>query len=486
MNKIVVISTLLLCGVSVRAQFWKTTAPEKLSPQVNSAAEESMPYFSPDSSILYFTRTFDSRNSGGELDQDIWFTTRDAQGQYTQSVQLKSLNNKFNNAVVGMNKAGDRLYLLNAYDGKKDQEKGLAVSQRNANGTWGNPTKVNIPDLKIDGDFCTFHISKDETVIIIAYKGPNTLGEEDLYVVEKANGAWTSPKHMGNVINTSGFEMSPFLTENKDTLFFSSNGMGGLGDADIFYSVRQGSLTSWSKPVNLGAPFNTEKFDAYFKHSGDLAYWASNREGERADIYMARILTPPVLAISCSKTDVTVFAANDGRASVRVSDGVAPYRYLWSNGGTTETISGLAPGRYEVTVTDDLGRKTSCSVVVIEPAAPVVQAIEEVIYFDLNSSKLNAENLAVLNSLIPKLKENPDMKIFVESHCDIRASIPYNMWLSERRMTATKKYLAENGIDPSRVSGEFLGKSQPKIDCGDSCTEEQHRINRRTVIRVKP
>jgi OmpA-OmpF porin, OOP family len=484
MNKIVIISTLLLCGVSVRAQFWKTTAPEKLSPQVNSMAEESMPYFSPDSSILYFTRTFDSRNSGGELDQDIWYATRSSNGEYTQAVQLKSLNNKFNNAVVGMNQAGDRLYLLNAYDGKKDQEKGLAVSQRNANGTWGKPEKVNIPDLKIDGDFCTFHISKDETIIIISYKGPSTLGEEDLYVVEKVNGAWTSPKHMGSVINSAGFEISPFLTDSKDTLFFSSNGHGGLGDADIFYSVRQGSWTSWSKPVNLGAPFNTEKFDAYFKHSKEFAYWSSNRAGERSDIYMARILTPPALVISCAKTDVSVFAANDGRASVRVSDGVAPYTYLWSNGGTTESISGLTPGTYGVTVTDALGRTTTCSVVVIEPAAPVVQAIEELIYFDLNSSILNTENIAALDKLIPLLKANPDMKVFVESHCDVRASIPYNIWLSERRMKATKKYLADNGIDPSRVSGEFLGKSQPKIDCGDSCTEDQHRINRRTVIRV--
>ena len=486
MKKIIIASTLLLCSVSVNAQFWKTTAPEKLSPQVNSPAEEALPYFSTDSSLLYFTRTFDARNTAGEFDQDIWYSTRNANGEYSQAVQLKSLNNKFNNAVVGINQAGDRLYLLNAYDGKKDQEKGLAVSQRNANGTWGNPTKVNIPDLKIDGDFCSFHITKDETVIIISYKGPNTLGEEDLYVVEKVNGAWTSPKHMGSVINTAGFEMSPFLTDSKDTLFFSSNGHGGLGDADIFYSVRQGNWSSWSKPVNLGAPFNTEKFDAYFKHSGEFAYWASNRDSERSDIYMARILTPPALVIACSKTDVSVFAAKDGRASVRVSDGVAPYTYAWSNGGTTETITGLAPGKYEVTVTDALGRKTSCSVVVIEPAAPVVQAIEEIIYFDLNSSKLNDENIAVLNSLIPQLKANPEMKIFVESHCDVRASIPYNMWLSERRMIATKKYLAENGIDPSRVSGEFLGKSQPKIDCGDSCTEEQHRINRRTVIRVKP
>jgi outer membrane protein OmpA-like peptidoglycan-associated protein len=484
MKQLVFLTVALFCITSSSAQFWKTSEPEKLGPGVNTAAEESMPFFSPDSSLLYFTRTFDKRNAGGEFDQDIWVATRGAGGVYSEAEQLKALNNKFNNAVVGINEAGNRLYLLDAYGGKKDLEKGLAVAQRNPNGSWGKPTRVNIPNLDIDGDFYGFHVTKDEQVIIISYKGPNSAGEEDLYVSEYQNGAWSAPQHMGNVINSAGFEIAPFLSKNKDTLYFSSNGHGGLGDADIFYSVRQGDWSSWSKPTNLGAPFNTEKFDAYFKYSDEFAFWTSNREAERANIYKVRILTPPALAIACSKTDVTMHAAGDGTAKVAVNDGVAPYTYAWSNGGTTTSIAGLAPGEYAVTVTDDLGRTMSCTVNVVEPPAPVVQAIEELIYFDLNSSVLNAENIATLNKLLPELKENPDMKIFVESHCDIRASIPYNKWLSERRMKSTKKYLAENGIDPSRVTGEFLGKSQPKIDCGDNCTEEQHRINRRTVIRA--
>jgi outer membrane protein OmpA-like peptidoglycan-associated protein len=466
------------------AQFWKTSDPEKLGPEVNSIAEESIPFFSSDSSILYFTRTFDKRNIGGEYDQDIWFSIRGANGKYSDSEQLKVLNNKFNNAIVGINTEGNRLYVLDAYGGKKDFVKGLAVSERSANGSWSKPTRVNIPNLDIDGDFYGFHITKDETVLIISYNGPNSLGEEDLYVSEYINGSWSAPQHMGNVINSTGFEIGPFLSVTKDTLFFSSNGHGGMGDADIFYSVKQGGWSNWSKPINLGAPFNTEKFDAYFKYSDDFAFWTSNRDSDKGNIYKARLLTPPDLAISCSKTDVTVYAAGDGKAVVNVLNGVPEYTYLWSNGLTTTSIVALNPGKYDVTVTDDLGRVMNCTVTINEPAAPIVESREELIYFDLNSSYLNSENIATLNKLIPMLKENEALNIFVESHCDIRADLKYNLWLSERRMVSTKKYLQDNGIDPTRVSGKFLGKSQPKIDCGENCTEEQHQINRRTVIRI--
>ena len=46
---------------------------------------------------------------------------------------------------------------------------------------------------------------------------------------------------------------------------------------------------------------------------------------------------------------------NDGTASVAISGGVAPFDIQWSNGGTSASISGLAPGAYSVTVTDANG-----------------------------------------------------------------------------------------------------------------------------------
>lgn len=484
-NFISAIICLVFTVPNLMGQFWKTTPPEKLGPEVNTNAEESTPVLSPQLDILYFTRTFDPENKGGEYDQDIWFADKDGDLNLKKAENLKDLNNKLNNAVCGISNDGNRLYLLEAYEGKKDLVKGLAVSEKNASGKWDKPKKVEIPELTIEGDFYGFFVSPDEKTVIISYQGPNTIGMEDLYVSENKNGSWTKPLHMGNVINSDKFEIAPFLSNSKDTLYFSSNGMGGMGDADIFYSVKGSSWTDWSKPVNLGKPFNSEKFDAFINFSGKSVYWSSNRDAERSSIYRVEILTPPDLEITCSATDATAFNANDGTAEVSIVDGVPEYTYAWSNGSTEPKPLNLSPGTYSVTVTDGLDREANCEVEITEPAEPVVESFEKEIYFDLNSSILNQQNKKMLDEFITQLKDSPSLNIYVESHCDNRANVDYNLWLSERRLKSTKAYLKENGVDPEKVKGDFKGKSEPKVDCGSNCTEEQHRINRRTVLIAK-
>lgn len=357
---------LLLTPLMSNAQFWNFSNPEKLEGTVNTDAEENIPVFSTDSSALYFTRTFDASNKGGLDDQDVWVTYQDDKGGYSNGERVTDVNNKFNNAVLGLSTDGNRMYLLDAYDGKKDQLKGLAVAEKTSNG-WSSPKRVDIPNLDIDGDFYGFHVNEKEDVIILSYAGPGTLGEEDLYVITKTGGSWGAPQHMGSAINSAGFEISPFLSKNQDTLFFSSNGMGGEGDADIFYSIKQGSWTSWSKPTNLGNVINSPKFDAYFIHNGKQAYWSSNRDTELSDIWMLNILKPVELEISCSATAATANGAADGSVSASIASGNSPYTYAWSNGESTANISNLKAGDYTVTVTDAAGKTMETTCTVTEP-----------------------------------------------------------------------------------------------------------------------
>src|SRR5262249_25248606 len=60
-------------------------------------------------------------------------------------------------------------------------------------------------------------------------------------------------------------------------------------------------------------------------------------------------------AVSADSTDVTCNAAKNGTATANALGGVSPYTYNWSNSATTQTISGLAPGTYCVTITDAEG-----------------------------------------------------------------------------------------------------------------------------------
>ncbi|GAA4837488.1 hypothetical protein GCM10023331_23350 [Algivirga pacifica] len=69
------------------------------------------------------------------------------------------------------------------------------------------------------------------------------------------------------------------------------------------------------------------------------------------------IKSPNALSISLQKTDVTCASGNDGTITTIVNGGRAPYSFLWSNGETTQNLSGLTPGFYEVIVIDANGCK---------------------------------------------------------------------------------------------------------------------------------
>jgi len=81
------------------------------------------------------------------------------------------------------------------------------------------------------------------------------------------------------------------------------------------------------------------------------------------------ITDPPVLVLSGTKTDISCFGVDDGSIDVTVSGGEAPYTYAWSNGATTEDVTGLAPGNYTLNITDARGCSTNQAYNIIEPTA---------------------------------------------------------------------------------------------------------------------
>jgi outer membrane protein OmpA-like peptidoglycan-associated protein len=386
---------------------------------------------------------------------------------------------------------------MEAYEGKKDMEKGIAIAEKKGK-KWQKPKKINIPGLKIEGSFYGFHVNEEETVILISHAGPGTLGGEDLYVSFRQNdGSWKDPMNLGPTLNSSSYEVSPFLSPNMDTLYFTSDRPGGFGDGDVYYSIRlDDSWANWSTPINLGPVINTPRFDAFFIRTGNTVYWSSNREGVRADIYTATVVPPviPDLTASTEVIKVSEYGGKDGQIDLTVEGGVGPYTYQWSNGSTDEDITGVPRGEYLVTVTDSRGRTLDVSVFVGEPD-PVLATVEEPgendellaekIYFDLNSSFLNKENRKTLNAVVPRIKELGlgKIKIHVESHCDERDTDYYNMWLSERRMNRTIDFLVSSGIPRDIISGTYKGEREPDVKC-KSCSEEDFTKNRRTYIIV--
>lgn len=278
----------LLCiSFSATAQVLEFGEASRLSSMVNSNDEDVAPLASYDGINLYFSRILSEQNKGGKYSgADVWTSRYDVTSKDwgRSHNKLEAINTPGNNVVIGMNRTGDVLYLMNTSPNKRVN--GLYFS-RLVKSKWLSPELISIPGLDVQS-YLGAYVSPDLDVIILSYKADDGKGEEDLYVsLKDPSGNWSPPKNLGSTINTKGFEISPFLTPDKKRLYFASDGHGGFGKSDIFYSDRlYDSWETWTTPKNMGEKVNSAAFDAYFSIQNDsIGYFSSDRLGKSMDIF---------------------------------------------------------------------------------------------------------------------------------------------------------------------------------------------------------
>uniref|UniRef100_UPI001A957D60 T9SS type B sorting domain-containing protein n=1 Tax=Desertivirga arenae TaxID=2810309 RepID=UPI001A957D60 len=117
----------------------------------------------------------------------------------------------------------------------------------------------------------------------------------------------------------------------------------------------------------------------------------------------ATITEPSALlaAVVTSKTDVTVKGASTGAIDISVSGGTSPYSYAWSNGATTEDLTGLAAGTYSVTVTDKNGITTTASATITEPSALLAAVVTSKTDITVKGASTGAINITVSGGTAP-------------------------------------------------------------------------------------
>ncbi len=125
---------------------------------------------------------------------------------------------------------------------------------------------------------------------------------EDIYVSLKKNGQWTEPINLGATINTSAEELTPSLSEDGKTIYFSSNGRNGLGGFDIYRATRlDDSWRLWSAPENMAQPLNSEARELFYRQSKRMALFTTTRNSDGyGDIHAL------VDSVQQSKTDTLI------------------------------------------------------------------------------------------------------------------------------------------------------------------------------------
>ncbi len=245
---------------------------------------EYSPVVTANDEQMYFCGSRRKDNLGGE---DI-FVSKKQNGIWAQAKIVPELSSKYSNeAPISISADGTMILLFKS--GK------LLYSTKSVSG-WSKPVEfpktINSNGYQLDG-----MLTGDGKGLLFSSTrsgGLNHLnsvqkyhGDEqypsDIYIsLLTSDQKWGEPINLGPVINTQYCERTPFLHADQKTLYFSSDGHGGLGKLDVFKSTRLADTcwNCWSEPVNLGKEINTASSDVGYKVStaGDKAYFSYERK----------------------------------------------------------------------------------------------------------------------------------------------------------------------------------------------------------------
>ena len=96
-------------------------------------------------------------------------------------------------------------------------------------------------------------------------------------------------------------------------------------------------------------------------------------------------------------------------------------------------------------------------------------------FFDFDSYALRDDARTALDRDAKLLRDNPDVNVTIEGHCDERGTPEYNQALGERRAQAAKEYLVAAGIGAARLETVSYGKERPFSEGHDESAWAQNR-----------
>jgi peptidoglycan-associated lipoprotein len=143
--------------------------------------------------------------------------------------------------------------------------------------------------------------------------------------------------------------------------------------------------------------------------------------------------------------------------------------------------SGSGSATSDDSVSDGSITETAGSGIVAGSQEDLIVNVGDRVFFGYDSSDLDSDALELLQDQVAWLKQNSNVSVTIEGHCDERGTREYNLALGEKRAQAVKNYLIGLGISPDRVSTISYGKERPAVVGSNDGAWAQ---NRRSVTIV--
>lgn len=415
---------------------------------------------------------------------DAIYFSRLENGQWTEpeniTPQIQSDGDQF---VTSISYDGSRLYLT-----REDYFNSDIYISDYENGQWNKSRPLAKP---VNSKYWESHasISKDSKTLYFTSNRRGGFGEMDIYksVIDE-EGDWDEPRNLGNAINSTLNEDTPFITEDGKSLFFSSQGHSSMGGYDI-YVTSLGEDDEWTAPVNLGYPINTTDDDLFYYpwNNGQVAYLAlleSDTYGKE-DIYKLKLISEePEEEIITEKIDTEEPDLSMEKKIIEEEIAEKVEEEVEAVEEKEVEIAEIVEEEVEKEIIEEVEEEVEIEE---EPEIEIaeVKAVEfEVVpvYFNFDNSSLTEKGKTKLDKLASLLSNYPNLEAELHGHTDAIGPAEYNQRLSEKRALTAQKYLINKGIDNNRLKVTGLGETQFAAinkNADGSDNPEGRRLNRR-------
>jgi len=371
---------------------------------------------------------------------------------------------------------------------------------------WGKAVKMG--DLINDpsGLYTAIHPAlgwdskSKQDILYFSSDRPGGSGALDLWYAEiDAQFSVDKAYNMGRKFNSAENEITPFIDKQTGHLYFSSNGLDGIGGYDIFIASDKGK--NFDKPKNMGKPYNSSYDDFYFRQSAKQnGYFVSNRIDVQKtnccdDIFSFHKEDKKNFNFSAVKkvNDSTEQSINGvsfvffhGKDTV-----MAQYGKTYSL-PTTDSITVLALKKgyiqnYRSIALSSLKNDTSLLAIEMEEIKLNQEYRLNNIFFDYDKATLTSASIGELERLRNFISENPNVLIEIAAHSDNKGAADYNLKLSQARAKNVVDYLVQKGIPQEQLVAKGYGMTAP-IAFNTTPTGEDNpegrQLNRRIVFKI--
>ncbi len=461
---------------------------------VNFKNKQYFPVLTPDNETLIFT----ARSDDG--DENLYTAQRTTEGWSVPQSISEKINTSANEGTCSISADG-RTLVFTSCDGKNSLGSCDLYISKKAGNEWSTPENlggnVNSPFWEAQPS-----LSNDGRVLYFSSDRQGGYGRKDLWVSELSkNNTWTKAINLGNIVNTTNDEISPFAHANGRTLFFASDGHLGLGGLDLFMTEQK--LMIYSKPENLGFPINTyeDQVALFISADGTKGYYSADAKGA---IKLFQFDIPKQLSDKFKQANYVKGTVQDALSSKNLASEIelvdlktnTVIERVTSDSLTGEYTAVLPNGsRYGLFVykkdyffkslTFDYSEKIEADgktvKILLDPIKKDVKTVLNNIFFDSGKTDLRPESFAELDKLQKLLTQNSTLKVEISGHSDDVGKDSENQVLSQKRALAVTEYLINKGVNPLNIKAVGFGKTKPLVP---NTNEENRQINRRIEMSI--